>query len=49
MSILWIVMLLLISIAAAWGLERLFGRGETIDRGFVLCFWKLSDANFNEK
>ena len=43
MSILWIVLLLLISIAVAWGLERLFGRGETLDRGLVLCFWKLSD------
>lgn len=42
MRYLWTVIPFSLSVIISYILQKLLGNGEKIDRGFVVCFWKLS-------
>lgn len=42
MRYLWTAIPFSLSVIISYILQKLLGNGEKIDRGFVVCFWKLS-------
>ena len=42
MSYIWIIVSVLIAEIVSLLLARVFDKGEKVDKGFVICYWRLS-------